>query len=475
MATVSLEAVAPVTGNDLPDEIWENIIHYVGASTAYKLSSVNRPFLSFVLSTKYREVQWVTFDTKFFNTLQRLQDPIIGRYVQKLVIRAWFIDLLFKRDMLLKDAPSAEESGIQTMVRMVNNFLFPKAVPPQSLPPQDKSSFEKVGFDASFKAGVLSAGLSSLEIVRMLVIAVNGMANATVLDFEWRDLPLNAYTVVFLKSTRTAFQSSLRRLVLKAQICKFKELLAITDFENIDELDFSFHYQADRTAKNATKENRHVRGIEEFQDAVLPFITHRRHKLRSLSIRSWDTADLSDFFSALPVLPSLRSFSVHLPFDTNTLSEPSSLLSVLKNGKSSLLHISFRGQHRNLQNWSRMNDQLLAHSHYLHNLESLEIPFLALEKTVRLISRSRDTLTRLCLTDKCLKVQDIVAVADVFAHRPFQLRHLRVEVLSIDFALIQTLSRRFPGLTSLVLIVLSFPSGIDIRDVVSGIVLLLVL
>lgn len=68
-----LEAVPPVTGSALPDEIWENIIHYVGASAAYKLASVNRPFLNFVLSTKYREVQWVTFDSKFFNTLQRLQ------------------------------------------------------------------------------------------------------------------------------------------------------------------------------------------------------------------------------------------------------------------------------------------------------------------------------------------------------------------------------------------------------------------
>ena len=393
------------------------------------------------------------------------------------MIRAWFIDLLFKRDKLLKDAPAAAEgSGIQTMVRMVNDFLFPKPVPPQSLPPVEKSPSEQVGFEASFKAGVLSAGLSSPEIVRMLINAVNGMSNVVALDFEWRDLPLNAYTVIFLKSTRTAFHSSLRKLVLKAQICKFTELLAITDFENIDELDFSFHYQAqepEKTGKNVAKGGAQTRGIEEFEDAILPFITHRRHKLRSLAISSWDAADLSSFFSALPILPNLRSFSVHLPFDTKSLSEPSSLLSVLKNGKSSLLHISFRVQHRNLHNWSRVNDQLLARNHYLHNVESIEIPFISVDKTVRLISRSCDTLTRLCLTEKYLNMQEITAVADVFAHRPFQLRHLHVEVLSINFALIQLLSRRFPGLTSLILIVFTFVSGMEICDVVSSWVSLL--
>ena len=73
MTTDSQEDVSPVTGSHLPDEIWENIIHYVGVSAALKLASVNRPFLNFVLSTRYREIQWVTFDTKFFSTLQRLQ------------------------------------------------------------------------------------------------------------------------------------------------------------------------------------------------------------------------------------------------------------------------------------------------------------------------------------------------------------------------------------------------------------------
>ncbi len=73
MTTISQENLSSVTSSDLPDEIWENIIHYVGVSAAFKLASVNRPFLNFVLSTRYREIQWVSFDTKFFSTLQRLQ------------------------------------------------------------------------------------------------------------------------------------------------------------------------------------------------------------------------------------------------------------------------------------------------------------------------------------------------------------------------------------------------------------------
>ena len=50
---------------------------------------------------------------------------------------------------------------------------------------------------------------SSKEIINSLITAVNhGMTNVTVFNFDWRDLPLNKETRVFLTSTWTVFNAS---------------------------------------------------------------------------------------------------------------------------------------------------------------------------------------------------------------------------------------------------------------------------
>jgi hypothetical protein len=83
--------------------------------------------------------------------------------------------------------------------------------------------------------------LSSLgEIMRAMIKAASGMVNIIQYDFEWRDLPLNKDTQIFLTTTRNAFDTSLCKLILSAQVSKFAELLTLTKFEGLEELEFHF-------------------------------------------------------------------------------------------------------------------------------------------------------------------------------------------------------------------------------------------
>jgi hypothetical protein len=348
--------------------------------------------------------------------------------------------------------------------------------------------------------GKLMDSHSLKEIINSLITAVNGMTNVTVFNFEWRDLPLNKETRIFLTSTRTAFSSSLRKLVLRAQISKFKELLAITNFDNIDELDFHFDYRVGGSLPARQREGNNVNGqpnnphpdnavgrptsipqhspnthtiirdpdAQDLMDTIIPFINYRKASLRSLRISSSSSIDLSEFFSALSHFPSLRRFGVQISFDKVSLSDPSGILRLLHSSARSLLHTSFAPTwpdqrsgnvytrmdgliHKQFQ-WAPINEKLLAAPVTLSSLESLEIPYLSSSQTIPLIRRSSDTLTSLSLTDHFLTLQEVTQVIRLFAHRPFEMQHLHIEILKYDLGLFQMLATRLPNLYSLVVI-----------------------
>lgn len=344
------------------------------------------------------------------------------------------------------------------------------------------------------------------EIINSLVTAVNGMTNVTVFNFEWRDLPLNKDTRIFLTSARTAFSSSLRKLVLRAQISKFKELLAITNFDNIDELDFHFDYSVGGSLPARQREVNNVNGqpnnshldntvggptsipqhspnthtiirdpdAQDLMDTIIPFINYRKASLRSLCISSSSSIDLSEFFNALSHFPSLRRFEVQISFDkVSGLSDPSGILRLLHSSARSLLHTSFAPTwpdqrsgnvygrmdgliHKQFQ-WAPINEKLLAAPATLSGLESLKIPYLSPSKTIPLIRRSSDTLTSLSLTDHFLTLQEVTQVVGLFAHRPFEIQHLHIEIMKYGLGLFQMLATRLPNLYSLVVVFSAVP------------------
>jgi len=61
------------TGDDLPEDVWRDIISFLPTELVLQMISVNRTFFNVALDMKYREVAWTKLDNGFLNILHRLQ------------------------------------------------------------------------------------------------------------------------------------------------------------------------------------------------------------------------------------------------------------------------------------------------------------------------------------------------------------------------------------------------------------------
>ena len=385
------------------------------------------------------------------------REPIIASHVKKLFIQAWFIELLYKRDVL--SGKGKPKTPFGRLIRSLRSYFKKK------LCVQRRDKCEK-----GRTYGNVTDSLSPEETIRSMIKAVNAMTNVTEFHFEWRDFPLNKDTWIFLASAKRAFDTTIRKLVLRAQVCNFKQLLAITSFNHVCELDFHFDYHPNTTSGG---ESNMDSDIQDLLETVVPFINHRRISLNSLTISSSSTMDLSKFFKALLPMPALRQFRARIYFDNNCLQDVFSILQLLETHSITLLHVELRPNLPEQANdreqkllekkmdWLRLNDLLLNSRTVLYGLESLEIPYVSPAKTIPLLCRSRDTLTRLYLTDHFLTRDEVAEVVGIFSHRPFEIQHLHVQIKNMDTSLIYMLATRLPGLFSLVLVLNSVPTVSD--------------
>uniref|UniRef100_A0A8H7XRK2 Uncharacterized protein n=1 Tax=Psilocybe cubensis TaxID=181762 RepID=A0A8H7XRK2_PSICU len=470
--------VPAVTGNDIPDEVWRIIAQLVSSSTSSmtRYMAINRTFFNYALSQRYREVQWVVLDQALVKQLDRLQSPLIAQHVRTLHIRAWFIEYLLRRAVLYN--PSSSFRKAKTALK---KFLLPIS-----------SKFGAVHFlhiRPSRPPWILQHeqerakdGMLSFEVViRSMIQAIAGMTNVVEFNFEWRDLPVNRDTLMFLILTRTAFDRSLRKLNLRAPIAKFKELLPNANFDNIEDLTLHFDY---RTSDQPSKTLADL-DAQQLLDTVVPFIAQRRSSLQSLTISSSALTDLSSFFSAFPTdFISLREFSFDISFHSDLLSDLNGIIKFLESCRFSLRHVSLaanwehqhvgllsyaqafddtngnlvdNGSHsgdvdtRNHNPWIRMNNLLLVHSTCLSNLHNLAIPFISLSNTLPLVRRSCDTLTHLCLTGRFLTLDEVEGVAGLFSHRSLEITRLQIMVGCFDRRVLATLAKGMPDLGALVM------------------------
>jgi hypothetical protein len=248
-------------------------------------------------------------------------------------------------------------------------------------------------------------------------------------EFEWTDLPLTDDMKTFLTAIGKAFGPNLRKLNLHAHILNFRDLEGITMFTSIEELELHFDYSAPTSSTIARK------GSSEHQEllaVVLPLILQSSSIMHSLLIFSSSSVDLSTFFASLPSMPHLQRFGVGIPFEKNILSDSSaSLLEFLRRHSSTLRHVHLSPnlpyrtdmlRLRKREVWDPINDTLLDDTGLLSSLESLEIPFVSLDKTIPLLQRSADTLTSLVLTNHILSFAEVMGVLTVFSHRQARLK-----------------------------------------------------
>ncbi len=285
--------------------------------------------------------------------------------------------------------------------------------------------------------------LSSLQVIRFMITAIGGMTNVREFHFEWTDLPFMTDTKLLLESMGVAFGQNLRKLILHAHISNFKELDGITGcICGLDDLELHFDY-ASKTSSSITNDGDPDNDQFEHQEligTVLPFIEKSGKHLQSLLVCSSSSVDLSDFFASLPSMPLLQRFGVRISFEKPHLSDPSRLVAYLKKHSSTLRHIQLSPnlpysktgmlQHRKREIWDPINDILVADRALLSNLDSLDIPFVSLAKTLPLLQRSANTLTSLSLMNHTFSSDEVVGVLSLFSHRKPGLQTLYMDLES---------------------------------------------
>lgn len=290
--------------------------------------------------------------------------------------------------------------------------------------------------------------------------AMMAMTHITEYSFEWRDLPLTNDTQVFLNSVRQSFGTSLRRLVLHAQLSNFQFLLPTVDFDGLEELHFHFDYDLE----SDSEPGKQAKNLTVLRDCVAPFINHFSSSLSSLSIASSSDVDLSGLFSALKKFPLLHKLALQATFNYQQLSDPSGLLNLLTAHAAMLstVHIKLNPLvtlsefAQRQSNWDAIAIPLFSDPKTLNSMEGLVLPPFSLlthSSFYECVRRSADTLTSLCLVDCRLSYDELVTVVSIFAHRPLDrsLQYLQVEVQeSTSHCMVfDVLAVNLPGLATL--------------------------
>jgi hypothetical protein len=357
------------------------------------------------------------------------RNPIISSRVRKLYIRAWFIAFLLKRDARYQQH-TLPSSNILSILRSAVSTWHP-------LPRHVDPEFDTLNHTHEATPITSTKQLTACKAIRFMISAIRGMTNVTEFQFEWTDLPLTNDTKTFLISIGTAFGANLRKLTMHAHVLNFRDLRLVTSSTSIEELELHFDYSARTSSTKATKGNSGNDEHQELLAVVLPLIVQSSGVMRSLQIFSSSSVDLSGLFASLPPMPRLERFGVAIPFEKNILSDSFGLLDFLRRHSSSLHHVHLSPnlpyrtdmlQSRKKEVWEPVNDTLLDDTPLLSGLESLEIPFVSLEKTIPLLQRSANTLKSLVLTNQLLSFLEVMDVLAVFSHRSARLKTFHAEV-----------------------------------------------
>ncbi|KAJ2918930.1 hypothetical protein MD484_g1546, partial [Candolleomyces efflorescens] len=438
----------PTTGDDLPPEIWLAIADEVIASEIYsrdrlrsRYMAVNRVFYNLYLDTVYGDVQWTKLDKDMMKQLTRLQEPVIASHVRSLRIHAWFIDHLMKRDA-------------QTM-------------PPSPLPGRMLSFFtyNAKAHPANQAQNKLIADISSKDIMDLMMSAIDNMKNVREYHFELRDLKFTKESSRFLVAARQAFSSSLRKLSVHTTIFKFESVLALSDFEHLEDLELHFDYQWNRVHDEDAHKASKFAESQVLKDTIVPFINRRKDTLQSLTIASYSMVDLSDFFGSLGPFKSLRRLSANICLDSKQLSDSKAFIDFIHNHRDSLLELDIRPRppeeefvnadetaRRRKESWVRIQNALLSTPEVASSLEGLHLSVGDLDACLALVGRSSHSLTHLSLIDTFLRLKDLTRVLNLFSRDPLRLKSLFVWVHDLTVPLLVLLIGKLPGLHSLVLL-----------------------
>ncbi|KAK7463521.1 hypothetical protein VKT23_006869 [Stygiomarasmius scandens] len=400
----------------LPLELWLYIVQFIPEAVLRRqLLGVNRFFYEISMDLRYRQVELQTLKPATSKVISRLSDPHVGKRVRSLTVSP---DFRFY----------GQTRPVSLLNRITSALYYTFRLQPVFRPEE--------------------------EATKALINILPGLTNVTTFTIDshsWGphsgpDLP------DFLQTAWSSFGSNLKKLSLRGHASSFHTIIqSKPSFPLLEELFLEL-------IDNPLNPDR-VCETKLMVTDVAPFINTLASQLITLTIWSWGTSDLSDFFLKLEEFPLLASFNLQTAFPKTFTIDPSGLARFLQKHCPTLERFVLRLNtapsalqtlsEQTLGHWMKdcfapVTFNRLRELHMYPTFQSEGMGALVL-----CIQRSQSTLTNLVVRDRYL---DLGEVEMIVTSLSAGLQFLRLNVKSLTPELLDVVSG-LSGLKSLSLFI----------------------
>ncbi|KAJ3492291.1 hypothetical protein NLJ89_g11255 [Agrocybe chaxingu] len=364
--------------------------------------------------------------------LTRLKDPAVAKRVRILHVYPGFLKDALERD---KTEPVLRRSLKYRLADLGNHLLEQRLFPKHA------------------KSRLIRTLKRTEDVVQIMLEVLSGLPNVTDYYVTWCGLPsISATAVPFLS---TVFQSKLRKLSLELSLENVRNLLTPSfEVQNLEELQLTIHSEN----IESTWERNCI-----MTKYLAPAISRLNATLHTLTIQSWEPADLSPMFRSITHLPALEHLVVAIPVEPMHLGDPQGLSEFLTAHRTGLRTLRLRATQyggagmtpdlASFDNWIR--DAI--HNVSLPKLRTLDISsnLFPVVTSVACLAHFSSTITSLSLTGSYRTYEDVEKAVNLVSGtiRDEPLVKLRVGLVSLSPQLIDMISIKLPRLDRLELVV----------------------
>ena len=347
-------------------------------------------------------------------------DPVVAKYVKRVVIRPWFI----------------------TPPRITPNFWtnIHDILDPEYIRKETEQRLRKC----------------LCKDFALIDSALNAMENVKEYFIEWNDE--DGYHPELFKACFTPISQKwigqLTKLAIKVPPQLLNSFVTSVHLRNLESLEYHFC-----TGQMSPQHIGHI------HDGFVVFVNNLKDSLEYISFISTHTSlnlDITHIYESLGFFPKLRSISLSMPFDGAHLSDPSAFVGFLEKHRSTLKDISVltsrctvhvRPGNPKSVDW--IQKILTSVNTPFPRLRSLTLAMRPLRASLTNVSnflgKHMSTLDSLVLADRALNFCEIKCLL-ITSSGPLDLdglRHLRVKITNFSPIILYYLASKMPGLISL--------------------------
>ncbi|KAF9478303.1 hypothetical protein BDN70DRAFT_921979 [Pholiota conissans] len=427
---------------DFPPEIWLHIANLLSVQDLYQLRSLNRTFFNLALDIKWKDLRFSTSGISY-KDLDRLLDPFIARRVETMYI-SLYLDGHSRRKYLRLITAMYSRIRDATIIHDAIDFLRKRP----SLRFIPKAAFNDV-------INTLLAVTPQMINLRELTIKTSYSVRPLLSQSISASYPL-------LRNLLSTFSGSvcghtLRKLWLEATLDEFSTLVGSNpSFQGLQRLDL--------VLKETQSETDHVDYDRNLLMNILaPFLNGLSSHLEELSLKSYSSFDLSDFFASLAHFPCLTNLDVRMAF-YKTLRYPTSMTEFIARHSETLQALALPlillqrfapdlEFHEALKDWLV---EFIANVRVLDQVQMLEIyPTRTpegLDVLLRCIRRTSKNLREIHIRGRFFTPQETNLILDGLSHCD-NLNSLAFNTLKLEARLFDSLASKIPQVERIVMMI----------------------